>query len=41
LKDGYPLAGVGVDGRILNWTLKKKVVGEIDWINPAQERDKL
>lgn len=35
------MAKVGVDGRILNWILKKKFVGEVDWINPAQERDKL
>jgi hypothetical protein len=41
LKNGCPSAEVGVDGRILNWILKKNVVGEVDWIIPAQERDKL
>ena len=41
LKDGCSLAGVGVDGRILNRILKKNVVGEVEWINPTQERDKL
>lgn len=41
MKDGCPLAEAGVDERILNWILKKKVVGEVDWINRAQERNKL
>ena len=41
MKDGCPLTEVDVDGRILNWILKKNIVGDVDWINPSQERDKL
>jgi len=41
LKDGCPLAEVGVDGRILNWIWKEKFADKVDWINPSQKRDKV
>ena len=41
MKDGCPLAEVGVDGRILNWILKEKFADKVDWINPSQKRDKV
>jgi hypothetical protein len=35
------LAEIGVDGRILYWIMKKQVVAKVDWINPAQVRDRI
>jgi len=30
----------GVDGRIMKWTFRKSVLGDMDWIDLAQDRDR-
>jgi hypothetical protein len=42
LRERYDLGDLGLDGRIIRkWILRKWDVGDMDWIELAEDRDRL